>query len=174
MQHVLFAGVTQTGKTTLARKFANSYAQAGKQIIIYDPVNTPTKNGGWPTGKKIITFSDSEEFADHLAYSGVSNAHVFVDEADNVLSLKHPENHWLLMRGRHFALQINVITQRPNLVAPSVRAQCTLGYIFRLTRDDMRSIGADFGHDLQAQKQLDRGEFFVVESGLARFSRSSI
>lgn len=177
--HALICGATMTGKTTLARYFARDLAAKGQSIICYDPVGSKTGGvEGWPP--KSIVFTDPLDFADYMSGTydemtpAPSNAHVFVDEADEIFSLKHPENFWMLKKGRHFGLSINVITQRPHLVAPTARNQCGKAFVFRLARQDMRNIGADFGHNLNHAPELDRGEFFILESGRNQFTRSKL
>lgn len=172
--HTLFCGVTQSGKTTLARMVAQNLAASGQRIIVFDPVQTKTLNYGWPSGSMV--FTDPLEFSGYMAdeESGPANSHVFVDEADEIFSLRQPENFWMLKKGRHFGLAVNVITQRPHLVAPTVRSQCGKAFVFRLGRDDARSIGAEYGHNLLLANGLDRGEFLILESGHKSFSRSHI
>lgn len=56
MAHVLFIGMTQSGKTTLAKRLAHEYVSRGISVIILDPLNDP----GWPTQNDDIGISKQE------------------------------------------------------------------------------------------------------------------
>jgi len=171
--HTLICGVTESGKTTLARALARGVKKAGQNLIVYDPVLTETVGGGWPDGA--ILFNDEEAFFEYLARDDVAGAHVFIDEAGDLFNLGKRHNFWLLTRGRHFGLHVYLIAQRPKMLAPTARTQCGKGYIFRLSPDDMREVLADFGHGPQAvKKELDKGDFVTLYSGQASISRANI
>ena len=54
-EHVLYCGVTMTGKTTLAREHAKILEAAKYQLVVYDPVMTYTANGSWPESARILS-----------------------------------------------------------------------------------------------------------------------
>jgi len=112
-------------------------------VIVFDPVMTPTAAGYWP--ESAVIFDDETEFFEYLIRDDVSGAHVFIDEAGDVFNLSKSYNNWLLTRGRHFGFSVFLIAQRPKMLAPTVRNQCGRAYIFRLAKDDLKEIGADFG-----------------------------
>lgn len=170
--HTLICGVTMSGKTTLAHKFARVLASQGQKIIVFDPVMTPTAAGSWPEGALI--FDDEHEFFDYLVQDDVNKAHVFIDEAGDVFNLSKPWNFWLLTRGRHFGFSVFLIAQRPKMLAPTVRNQCGRAYVFRLAKDDLKEIGADFGFSDLHKIELDKGDFLLLNSGSAKFTRGNV
>lgn len=170
--HALICGVTESGKTTLAHALANTLAKEKQNVIVFDPVSTPTIRGTWP--EQAIIFDDEEEFFDYLARDDVNHAHVFIDEAGEVFNLEKRHNFWLLTRGRHFGFNCYVICQRPKMVAPTIRNQCAKAYVFRLADDDLKAIGADFGFSDLGKESLDRGDFLLLASGTSRFERANI
>lgn len=163
--HCLYTGVTQTGKTTLARMHARILDRAGYDLIVYDPVRTETHGGDWPERAQVYERLDA--FIAKCKHA--RDAYVFVDEAADVFALSQTENHWLLRRGRHAGLYVRIIAQRPKMIAPNARTQCAIAYVFRMSRDDAREIFADFGHGAPAVREfaddLDVGDFCVLESG---------
>jgi hypothetical protein len=170
--HALICGVTLSGKTTLARSIARDVADAGQNVIVYDPVGTTTGGGGWPSSA--VVFDDPDEFIEYMNHPAVNCAHVFVDEADEVFSLSHKGNFWLPKKGRHFGFQLYMITQRPKMIAPTARKQVGVCYMFRLAVDDARELAADFGFSDAHKIMLDKGDFLVLNSGQASILRANI
>lgn len=169
MHHTLICGVTMTGKTTLARILARAARRKKQAVIVFDPMATQTAGGDW--GKGSFVTGDEEKFWDALTHSDAKKIHVFVDEADLLLSQKREENHWLLRRGRHYGYMVYLMSQRPKMVPPNVRTQCARCYMFRLAAEDADEIGRDFGHSKLSSENLDRGEFLILDSGRASYTR---
>ena len=170
--HTLICGVTMSGKTTLAHKFAHELASQGQAIIVFDPVMTPTAAGTWP--ENALLFDDEFEFFNYLVKEEVNKAHVFIDESGDVFNLNKPWNFWLLTRGRHFGFSVFLIAQRPKMLAPTVRNQCGRAYVFRLARDDLKEIAADFGFSDLQKIMLDKGDFLLLNSGSAQYQKGNV
>lgn len=170
--HALYVGVTLSGKTTLARMVARGLCDAGQRVVVYDPMGTETAGGGW--GKGAIIYSDLEPFMDFLYSEDGKNAHVFIDEAHHVFSHEQKENFWLLTQGRHYGLTLHLMTQRPKKVHPDVRTNCAVCFMFRLANMDATEIGADYGFSDLNKISLDTGDFLVLNSGSAEFSRANV
>ena len=181
--HTLIAGVTESGKTTLARSIARELAKRKQNVIVLDPVGTKTKGGGWP--ESAVVFEESTEFWKYIHRDDVGHSHVFIDEAGDEFNLSKRENFWLLTRGRHYGLFVYLICQRPKMVAPSVRGQCSRGYMFRLAWEDANEMSRDFGHSwpfgyldksggYHEEKELDKGDFFTLYSGQVRKTRANV
>jgi DNA helicase HerA-like ATPase len=159
LHHTLYAGGTMTGKTTLARLVARQRARKKRNVVIYDPVGTQTAGGGWPEGDNVLLFDDFEEFMTWVGKNG--DADLFIDEAGDHFRVQDAENHWLLRRGRHYGYEVHLISQRPKMMAPNVRNQCSKAYLFRLSTDDVREICGDMGRDAPTS-ELDKGDFIGV------------
>lgn len=170
--HSLYTGVTQSGKTTLARSIARAMCDAGARVIVYDPLGSATAGGGWGKGAEL--FDDKEAFLDCIYSPETINAHVFIDEAHNIFAHDDKSNLWLLTEGRHYFLTLHLLTQRPKKVHPDARTNCGRCYMFRLAQDDAREIGADYGHSGINRISLDKGDFLILNSGSAEFSRANV
>ena len=178
--HTLICGVTMSGKTTLARHIAQSLDKKDQAVVVYDPLGTPTENTGW--GEKARIFASKDDFLEFLSSTECGKCHIFIDEAADIFSQSDSENFWLATRGRHYGYQLYLIAQRPKMIAPTVRTQCGLCYMFRLSKDDAKEICADFGHNYpevlengeKEIKPLDKGDALVLTSGSASFERFNI
>src|SRR6266853_4920022 len=126
--HWLYCGVTQTGKTTLARWHARTLAKARHRVLVYDPVRTETAGGAWE-GCTLLE-DDREKAFERLA--GESDCYVFVDEAPDLFGHEYRETHWLLRKGRHQGMYLRLMSQRPTMIPPNVRTQCARLFMFRL------------------------------------------
>lgn len=171
--HWLYTGTSLTGKTTLARWHARILSRAKYHVVVYDPVGTPTKGGDWPEDAQ--RFDDRAKFiafCERVSFLPEHPAFVFVDEAADVYSLATPETHWMLRRGRHRHMYMRVISQRPKMLAPNVRSQCTRVFMFRLAADDAREVCADVGHGRDVYSiQLDTGDCVMMQSGSAAIEK---
>lgn len=170
--HALYTGVTQSGKTTLARAMSRQICLAKGRVIVYDPLGTDTAGGGWGESAQVV--EDDDDFLDVVYSQDVHNAHIFVDEAHNIFSHSDKTHLWLLTQGRHYGLRMHLITQRPTKVHPDARTNCGRGYVFRLAYDDMRAIGLDYGFSDIHRISLDKGDFLVLNSGSSRFERANV
>lgn len=181
MSHTLITGATGTGKTTLARAISRQLLKNGQIVFVRDPVaGTETGGGGWGTDKqlesgKLRIFDDDDKFL-HTVENTYGGTHVFIDEAADLFKVGDAENHWILRKGRHapWLFNIYLIAQRPTMLAPNARTQCSTCYMFRLSSSDSREIMADFGHDYDKNTSLDTGDFLRLVSGQARYTRGNV
>ena len=170
--HTLYTGVSQSGKTTLARAIARRLAGQGQNGAVFDPLGTATAGGGWPQGWPV--FEDPDEFIAYASDPANIRIHLFIDEAHEILGHDQRDNFWMLTKGRHFGLFLHLMTQRPNKLHPDVRSQCGTCYLFRLAQDDAYDIGKDYGHNAVHKINLDRGDFLVLESGSPAIRRANV
>lgn len=169
--HSLICGVTESGKTTLAKAVTQRLRKKGARVMVYDPVYYPGESHPWGAGCFIYTEPD-EFFAD-VAKPENHGSHLFIDESGELFTQGDRDRFWLLTRGRHYGYSVNLIAQRPKMLAPTIRTQCSTAYVFRLAADDLDEVGRDFGHKL-SHESLDRGDFLRIESGRSQYTRANI
>lgn len=175
LDHTAVYGATQTGKTTKMRRLSFTSRQ---RLIIYDPTAAGPIDesgwrpclGGWLSDKKTHATTNAITAMDLCG--GYTNCDVFIDEAADCLSQKHGDNWWLLTKGRHLGHQVFFASQRPLMVAPSVRAQASSIYIYRLARDDLRQVLSDAGISIKGvpEKYFPRnaGEYLHADLRTAK------
>jgi DNA helicase HerA-like ATPase len=155
---IFIVGTSESGKSLLAKSVAVEAEKHGEIITVYDPVLSEWSENAFVTCDPTEFFEEIEK-----VYKSGKRQKVFIDEADTLMAIGDKQNHWLLTRGRHYGLEPFLITQRPALVAPTVRTQCNQAFVFQLSKDDARLMSDDFAHDdlLQAPSLL-QGEFLHV------------
>ena len=177
-EHVLYCGVTMTGKTTLAREHAQILVDAKYTVIVYDPVGTDTANGNWPKECKVITEpKEFHEEIEDLEGSGDPEhpTFFFVDESADIFAHGETSAHWIARKIRHDEVYLRLIAQRPNMLHPSVRTQCSYVYMLRLSKDDSRIICGDMGHGSEVYSEpLDKGDCILLTSGSAAIERFNV
>jgi len=169
--HILFLGVTMSGKTTAARIYSRAFCKARIPVVVFDPVGSATKGGDWGDGAEV--YQDAEEFQELIHSGKLKPCKMFIDEASAIFGHEQRHNFWLAERGRHYGIQLFTITQRPMRVHPSVRDQHAEAYVFRLKAADIANVGADFGHDLR-DENLDAGEYLHLVSGSRGYTRGNV
>lgn len=174
--HSLIVGMTESGKTTLAKKFALAAQKRGIPCIIYDPLLSD-----WGQGARVFdVFAEFEQAIEELPepeFVGQLIAYAFIDEADTVLSQSDRENWWIMTRGRHYGLRVFPITQRPKLISPTARGQCATLYCFRVSADDAKALAADFSDEgIKAAAGLAQGAFLWSrwETGTRKISQHDV
>lgn len=148
-QRVLIVGVSESGKSTLARRLVK---MAGLPYHVFDPIGAQW-DGAASVSSDFAIFS-SEVLADTRPRVAV------IDEAGDVFGVGQRENHWLFTRGRHSAILPVAIAQRMSMIAPNVRTNATDLYLFRSSTRDCQTLADDYADDtLLLAAELEQGEF---------------
>lgn len=175
-QHVLYTGVTMTGKTTLARHHERILSKAKYPTVVYDPVMTETAGGGW--SETAVIYNDQEKlfkFFEKVRGTDEHPVFVFIDEGADLFDHGQTENHFIPRRIRHQNVYLRIIAQRPKMLHPNVRTQCAYAYVLRLASDDKKTILADMGHDTNIEsKPLDMGDCILVTSGSSEIEEFNV
>lgn len=177
-EHKLYCGVTMTGKTTLAREHAAILVAAKYSIAVYDPVGTDTANGNWPDGTTIL--QTPEEFHEWIednetTFDAEHPCFLIVDESADIFGHSQTHAHWIARKIRHQYIYLRLLVQRPNMLHPSVRTQCSYVYMLRLSRNDAALICQDMGHGPEvANKVLDKGDCILLTSGTSAIEEFNV
>lgn len=158
MAHVLIIGMTESGKTSLAKLLNEEYRRAGVCSIVLDPLNDP----GWRPGEDCFQTRDKRRFLDVVKKSRSCN--VFVDEAGESVGQYATEMHWLGTRARHYGHSAHFICQRTVQVATTVRDQCSILYLFCVSKKDSLTLADEWNRDIiKNASNLGKGEFYIIK-----------
>lgn len=154
MAHVLILGMTESGKTTLARKFAHTYHARGIGILILDPLCDPR----WPQGENVFITADQEEFLDVFWRSRRCAA--FLDEGGESVGRYNVAMSKTATRGRHWGHSCHFIAQRATQLAPLVRDQCSHLFLFCSSWKDGKLLAEEFNKpELEQCSEFAQGEY---------------
>jgi len=165
MCHVLILGMTESGKTTLAKKLSARFQKQGVKVIVLDPLNDPGWFSDYSTDKQDLfleTFWASKSCA------------VFIDESGDMVGKYDTTMQQTATKGRHWGHRVHYISQRGAMLARTVRDQCSHLFIFNTALEDCKIHAREWNKPelLEASKLEQGGYYHVTRFGAV--SRSNI
>lgn len=153
--HALLIGMTECGKTSLAKIIASDAKSKGKLVAVLDPLI----DDGWEAD---FQTQDSEEF---LKWAKANrSAYLFVDEGSVSIGRYNKPMSWLATMSRHWGHTAFFISQGLTQLPPDVRNNC--GQLFLFTSADTinKTAAEEFNEpDLRRADKLEKGHFFIVK-----------
>ena len=151
--HSLIVGVTESGKSTLAKTMARRAHSRGRPVLVVNPTGEAGYCGH---------MTRDPQRALQLAKDNLRGAYIILDEAPDYLNA-YKENSqylWFLRRSRHCGHQTWILTQRAQLINRNARSQCTRLYAFAQHQSDADLLAAEWNCEyLRNLPQLERGQF---------------
>lgn len=165
MGHSLLIGMTEMGKTTLARELARSFRSRGFKNIVLDPLRDPK----WPAD--FIT-SDSAEFLEVCQAS--RKCMLFMDEGSQSVGRYNVEMQWTATQARHWGHSAFFLCQGATQLAPVIRDNCSKVFVYCCGARNGRLLAEEFNApDLEMCVSLLPHEYFAVTRGGACSFHSS-
>lgn len=157
MAHSLFVGMTEMGKTTLARDLGTIYRRQGYKNIVLDPLRDPR----WPAD--FIT-ADSEEFIDVCRAS--KKCMLFMDEGAQSVGRYDIEMQWAATQSRHWGHSAHFICQGATQIAPVIRDNCSRVFVYHSGARNGKLLAEEFNApDLEMCVSLLPHEYFCAVRG---------
>ena len=154
MTHVLICGVTESGKTSLAKMLVENYRSCGVQTLVLDPMMDNGFTADYHT-------SDRAKFLQTVQAS--RKCAVFVDESGEMIGRYNDEMFWLATRARHYGHKCHFICQRGQQIAKTVRDQCSRLFLFKVSFDDAKLFSNEFAEiELRQANSLGKGQCYVA------------
>jgi hypothetical protein len=145
--------MTQSGKTTLAKKLAQNIRNRGLGVLVLDPIATE-----WPAN---AVFRDFAEFMETARAS--RRCFLFVDEAGMNCGQNEKDAYWLATIARHWGHSTIFISQRAIQIAKTMRDQCSYLYLFNCSASDAKTLSDEWNKpELQGAAALAQGEYFYA------------
>jgi DNA helicase HerA-like ATPase len=162
MAHALILGMTESGKTTLAKTLAPVYRAQGIKVGVLDPLGDP----GWQADYRT---TDPAAFLE--AFWSSRQCAWFIDESGDAVGKYDEAMIKTATRGRHWGHRVHYITQRGAQLSRTVRDQCSTLFLFTTSLDDSKIHANEWNKpELRNAHTLRRGEYFHTDrfSPLAR------
>ncbi|MEG9862955.1 MAG: hypothetical protein V6Z82_06980 [Flavobacteriales bacterium] len=157
--HNIIVGASFSGKTNLAKFFANQAHKKGEDILVFDP----RKSGGWPDGAK--KYSSPEKFLND--FWKLEKHHVFIDEAKVLFDFDIKGAEKIAYQGRHNGHLVYFIGQRAmSMIPPNARNQCGKVFAFKQSKKDSDTL-ADEYNDILSQCVTLKKVHFIFSDGFA-------
>jgi len=150
--HSLIFGMTESGKTSLAKQMAAEYRAAGISVLVLDPLSDPDWSADYITSDPVDfsrTFWDSQRCA------------VFIDEAGDAVGRYDEVMARTATRGRHWGHNCHYITQRGMQLAVTVRDQCSHLFLFTTALNDSKTHANEWNQpELVNASTLAQGQYY--------------
>jgi len=159
IDHHIFIGQTKAGKTTAATRLAHWYDAHGVKSLVLDRM----MDERWPSSAHIVR--DADEF---LAIAQNPDkclqCALFIDDAGGSVNKHLDCFNWVTTESRHFGHVAHLCTQRAVQIAPTVRSQCGVLYVFNVNQKDAKSYAEDFNcAEILKAPSLPKGHCLRVE-----------
>lgn len=152
MSHCLILGMTESGKSTLARALARKYKENDVCTLVLDPLNDPRWQADFQS-------TDAEEFL--RVFWSSRRCAVFIDESGDMVGKYNTVMQRTATRGRHWGHAVHFITQRGVQLATTVRDQCSHIFLFTNSADDGKTHANEWNQPkLRYCSTLKQGNFF--------------
>ena len=137
--HWLIVGMTESGKSSLARAMAKEYANVGHRPIVLDV----TRNREW--GPTAIIFDDPDKMLEYVKDPRQClRQPLFLEEAGLSLDRCQSQFLWFTTFSRHHGMRCHIVAQRAEMVNKTVRSQCANLAAFGLAFDDAKAYAREF------------------------------
>ena len=153
--HSLIIGMTESGKTTLAKMLCTKLRKAKKRCFVLDPLLDPE----WDA--EFIT-KNSGEFINRVKRE--RNLYLFVDESSEAIGRYNTEMQWLATQSRHWGHSCFFITQGVTQIAPIIRSNTSRVYAFACGESSTKLLAEEYRKkELAELEHIGKGEFYIVE-----------
>jgi hypothetical protein len=143
--------MTESGKTTLAKRLAAQYKARGISVIVLDPLGDPEWSCDFKT-------HDPDVFLDVFWQS--RRCAVFIDEASESAGRFDKPMHKTATKGRHWGHACHYISQRSTQISPNVRDQCSNLFLFSTSFEDCKTHAKEWNNKgIEQAATLRQGEY---------------
>jgi len=150
--HNLIVGVTESGKSCLAKSLARGLHKQGKKVAVLDPLGDRWEGD--------LVTSDIAEFDKYLRDN--RSVFLFVDESFEVFNSGRDLTYrWWATTSRHYGHSATFISQRAMDVPRSMRDQCGVLYLFTSAAEDGKILAGEYNKpEIEACNQLPQMYFY--------------
>lgn len=152
MAHSLILGMTESGKTTLAKGLCDAYRRAGYNTLVLDPMNDPAWNASYRTSRV-------DDFL--RVFWANRQCFAFIDEAGESVGRFDDLMIKTATKGRHWGHSCHYLSQRGAQLSRTVRDQCSHLFLFTTALDDCKIHANEWNKpDLRTAHTLPQGTYF--------------
>lgn len=154
MAHSLVLGMTESGKTTLAKRLSHVYKRNEYGVLVLDPMGDP----GWAVD---FQTADPEEFL--RVFWDSRGCMAFIDESGDMVGRYDLAMQKTATQGRHWGHSVHFLSQRGAQINRTVRDQCSVLFLFNTAKKDAELHAHEWNAPiLETANTLPKGDYFQV------------
>lgn len=167
MAHTLILGMSESGKSTLAKNLAKVYKSQGWSVIVLDPLKDPEWCADFIT-------ADQDEFLS--VFWASRKCMVFIDEGGKSVGQYEKAMQECFTTGRHWGHSCHLIAHKGTQLAPVVRDQCRYLFLFCSSIKEGKLLADEFNKpELQECNKLLQGEYIHASKfGATTYSKRGV
>lgn len=155
--HSLIIGMTESGKTTLAKLMCQELHSRKELTGVLDPL----LDEGWESD---FHTKNSDQFLTYAKLPRPKGGFLFIDEGATSIGRYNVPMEWLATMSRHWGHSATFITPGFTNLSPSIRNSCGRLYLFACAASVTKIASEEFNHKvLLTAERLRKGEFFIVD-----------
>lgn len=154
--HTLISGMTESGKTVLAKIICLTLKKSGKKCAVLDPLH----DIGWQCD---FQTHDGPTFLAWARRPENQTSYLFIDEGSISVGKYDTQMQWLATMSRHWGHSVFFVTQDATQIAPIIRSNCSRVFLFASPEAAGKRISEEFNQPkLRGAPRLARGHFYIV------------
>lgn len=155
--HSLIIGMTESGKTTLAKSICKGLIAKEQKVAVLDPLH----DEGW--GEVTFQTSGPAAFLEWAKMKENRQAFLFVDEGSIAIGRYNAPMEWLATMSRHWGHSSFFISQSLTQLSTTLRGQCGRLYLFTAAETVNKIAAEEFNEkELRKADRLEKGQFYIV------------
>jgi len=155
--HTLILGMSQSGKSTLAKIMACESIKRGRTVVVLDPIY----DAEWSRIGCVVFYS-TEKFNRYIKDPDNREMTVIVDEVGLAIARNKAMNH-ITTSARHRGHVTIVIGHERTDLSPVMRNNCGTLCLFVLSRESREMLAREWDCDAILSVKLNQGEFLYIQ-----------
>lgn len=153
--HIYIIGMTESGKTTLAKSLCKDLKARGFSTSVLDPLKDPSWDCDYITDNAL-------EFLEHAKTE--RQRFLFVDEGGEAIGRYNKDMEWLATQSRHYGHSCVFISQSITQTSTIIRQQCSKVFAFACGSKQTELLAEEYrDDDLKQLGKIPQGEFFIID-----------
>lgn len=155
MSHSLILGMTESGKTTLAKILARNAKLRGRKVIVLDPTHE--------TWEADFQTADNDDFLQIFWSPEWLSCDAFIDESGDAIGQYDKIMFRTATVGRKQGHNCYYISQRGAQLSPTVRGQCSNLFLFAMAAEDCKVLANNWNRpELANAWELPQGSCYFA------------
>lgn len=155
VMHTIIIGMTESGKTSIAKMICEGLKKKKKKTAVLDPLLDPDWDADFIT-------ADKDEFITHC--KAQQNLYIFIDEGSESVGRYDTTMQWFATQSRHWGHSCFFISQGITQMSPIIADQSSRAIVFSVSYTNIDIIAEKWNMpELRKVPRMEKGEFYVID-----------